>query len=71
MCKFLFVVGIFKQPEDIDVHQEFYGKMKFYVRQVNPNNYRTVLKAIRQKDIYNVIVDISSIKIHMFLRAVI
>lgn len=71
MCKFLFVVGIFKQPEDIDVYQEFYGKMKFYVRQVNPNNYRTVLKAIRQKDIYNVIVDISSIKIHLFLRVVI
>lgn len=63
-------VAVFREPEDINDGQGYHKRIKFYVRQVNPNNYRTVLKAIRQKDIFNVIVDIGSTKIHMFLRAV-
>lgn len=43
---------------------------EMYIRQVTPDTYRQVLRAIRQKEIYKIIVDTNSENIKLFFRAV-
>ena len=43
---------------------------EMYIRQVTPDTYRQVLRAIRQKEIYKIIVDTNSENIKSFFRAV-
>lgn len=44
--------------------------MEVYIRQTVPDTYRLVLKEIRQKEIYNLIVDTNPKNIHRFFRSV-
>lgn len=41
-----------------------------YIRQASPDSYRHVLREIRQKEIYNLIVDTSPLHTAAFFRAV-
>ena len=43
---------------------------EMYIRQVTPDTYRQVLRAIRQKEIYKIIIDTNSENIKSFFRAV-
>ncbi|XP_050440989.1 glutamate receptor ionotropic, kainate 2-like [Adelges cooleyi] len=46
------------------------SKADFYIRQVDPNTHRQVLKEIKDKHIYNVIVDVHSNNINGFFRSI-
>ncbi|KAM7341356.1 glutamate receptor ionotropic, kainate 2-like isoform 3-T3 [Cochliomyia hominivorax] len=43
---------------------------EMYIRQVTPDTYRQVLRAIRQKEIYKIIVDTNPENINLFFRAI-
>ncbi|CAH2002859.1 unnamed protein product [Acanthoscelides obtectus] len=45
-------------------------KIEIYIRQANPSSYRQVLKEIRQKEIYKLIVDTNPKHILQFFRAI-
>lgn len=45
-------------------------RAEMYIRQATPDTYREVLKDIRQKEIYKLIVDTNSKFISLFFRAV-
>jgi len=42
--------------------------LEIYIRQTNPSNYRTVLREIKKKDIFNIIVDTNPDNINLFFR---
>lgn len=44
--------------------------MEFLIRQGSPETYRAILKEIKQKEIYNVIVDTKPEHMNHFLRGV-
>lgn len=44
--------------------------MEVYIRQTVPDTYRLVLKEIRQKEIYNLIIDTNPKNIDKFFRSV-
>ena len=44
--------------------------MEFLIRQGNTNNYREILKEIKNKEIYNIIVDTQPAHMNHFLRGV-
>lgn len=46
------------------------GNFEMYIRQASPTTYRQVLKEIRQKDIFKIIVDTNPSNIYFFFRAV-
>lgn len=46
------------------------SRAEMYVRRATPDTYREVLKDIRQKEIYKLIVDTSSQHMSKFFRAV-
>lgn len=45
--------------------------MEVYIRQTVPDTYRLVMKEIRQKEIYNLIIDTNPKDINKFFRSVI
>lgn len=45
-------------------------RTEMYIRQANPETYRQVLRAIRQKEIYKIIVDTNPSNIKTFFRSV-
>jgi len=44
--------------------------LEIYIRQTNPANYRTVLREIKKKDIFNIIVDTNPSNINLFFRVI-
>ena len=42
--------------------------IEIYIRQTNPANYRTVLREIKNKEIFNIIVDTDKEHIQLFFR---
>lgn len=59
--------GAFKQQ---DLMKTAERGMEVYIRQTVPDTYRLVLKEIRQKEIYNLIIDTNPKNIHRFFRSV-
>lgn len=45
-------------------------RTEMYIRQATPDTYRQVLRAIRQREIYKIIVDTNPENIKSFFRAV-
>ena len=45
-------------------------QMEFLIRQGNTENYRDILKEIKNKEIYNIIVDTQPAHMNLFLRGV-
>ena len=45
-----------------------YKNVEIYIRQTHPSNYRTVLREIKSKQIYNIIVDTNNDHIQKFFR---
>lgn len=62
------ISGLFKQQELMKATP--ISKAEMYIRQVTPNTYREVLKEIRQKEIYKLIVDTNPAHMNQFFRAV-
>lgn len=62
------ISGLFKQQELMKATP--ISKAEMYIRQVSPNTYREVLKEIRQKEIYKLIVDTNPAHMNQFFRAV-
>lgn len=61
-------IGLFRQQEFL--RSSTSGNFEMYIRQAGPTAYRQVLKEIRQKDIYKIIVDTNPSNIYFFFRAV-
>ncbi|XP_034111918.2 LOW QUALITY PROTEIN: glutamate receptor ionotropic, kainate 2 [Drosophila nasuta] len=60
--------GLFKQQDLI--HSSAEMKTEMYIRQANPETYRQVLRAIRQKEIYKIVVDTNPTNIKTFFRSI-
>ncbi|XP_043071805.1 glutamate receptor ionotropic, kainate 2 isoform X2 [Drosophila grimshawi] len=60
--------GLFKQQDLI--HSSAEMRTEMYIRQANPETYRQVLRAIRQKEIYKIIVDTNPTNIKAFFRSI-
>ncbi|XP_030379355.1 glutamate receptor ionotropic, kainate 2 isoform X1 [Scaptodrosophila lebanonensis] len=60
--------GLFKQ-QDL-MHSSTEMRTEMYIRQANPDTYRQVLRAIRQKEIYKIIVDTNPTNIKAFFRSI-
>ncbi|BFG06645.1 glutamate receptor ionotropic kainate 2 [Drosophila madeirensis] len=52
------------------MHSSNEMKTEMYIRQASPESYRGVLRAIRQKEIYKIIVDTSPSNIKQFFRSI-
>ncbi|XP_017155752.1 glutamate receptor ionotropic, kainate 2 isoform X4 [Drosophila miranda] len=52
------------------MHSSNEMKTEMYIRQASPETYRQVLRAIRQKEIYKIIVDTSPSNIKTFFRSI-
>ncbi|KAH8342744.1 hypothetical protein KR084_005637, partial [Drosophila pseudotakahashii] len=52
------------------MHSSTETKTEMYIRQASPDSYRQVLRAIRQKEIYKIIVDTSPSHIKTFFRSI-
>ncbi|XP_044316489.1 glutamate receptor ionotropic, kainate 1 isoform X3 [Drosophila rhopaloa] len=52
------------------MHSSTETKAEMYIRQASPESYRQVLRAIRQKEIYKIIVDTSPSHIKTFFRSI-
>lgn len=65
---FLKLSGLFKLQDLVKAPP--ISKMEMYIRQANPSTYRHVLKEIRQKEIYKLIVDTNPDHTYAFFRAV-
>lgn len=63
-----FILGLFKLQELVKTPST--AKTEMYIRQAGPESYRQVLKEVRQKEIYKLIVDTNPKHIHRFFRAV-
>ncbi|KAF6208034.1 hypothetical protein GE061_016484 [Apolygus lucorum] len=46
------------------------SRTEMYIRQANPNSYRHVLREIRQKEIFKLIVDTNPANMNLFFRAI-
>lgn len=64
----MLVLGLFKLQELVKSRAA--ARTEMYIRQAGPDTYRQVLREIRQKDIYKLIVDTSEKHMHQFFRAV-
>ncbi|KAH8272463.1 hypothetical protein KR044_005141, partial [Drosophila immigrans] len=60
--------GLFKQQDLI--HSSAEMRTEMYIRQATPETYRQVLRAIRQKEIYKIIVDTNPTNIKTFFRSI-
>uniref|UniRef100_A0A1A9WRS3 Glutamate receptor ionotropic, kainate 2 n=1 Tax=Glossina brevipalpis TaxID=37001 RepID=A0A1A9WRS3_9MUSC len=60
--------GLFKQQDLMYTTADLRTEM--YIRQAAPDTYRQVLRAIRQKEIYKIIVDTNPINIKSFFRSI-
>lgn len=60
--------GLFRQQELMKASPT--SKAEMYIRQATPETYRQVLKEIRQKEIYKLIVDTNPRYMNQFFRAV-
>ncbi|XP_054746114.1 glutamate receptor ionotropic, kainate 2 [Anastrepha obliqua] len=60
--------GLFNQQDPMHLTADFRTEM--YIRQASPETYRQVLHAIRQKEIYKIIVDTNPTNINTFFRAI-
>lgn len=68
---FLKILGLFKQQEFMkSTPTSPSSRAEMYVRQATPDTYREVLKDIRQKEIYKLIIDTNSQYMSKFFRAV-
>lgn len=67
LCPYIFT-GLFKQQDLI--HSSAEMRTEMYIRQANPETYRQVLRAIRQKEIYKIIVDTNPSNVKTFFRSV-
>lgn len=66
-----FSLGLFKQQEFMkSTPTSPSTRAEMYVRQATPETYREVLKDIRQKEIYKLIIDTNSQYMSKFFRAV-
>ncbi|KAH8269816.1 hypothetical protein KR018_012143, partial [Drosophila ironensis] len=52
------------------MHSSTETKAEMYIRQASPDSYRQVLRAIRQKEIYKIIVDTNPIHIRKLFRSI-
>ncbi|XP_017130884.2 glutamate receptor ionotropic, kainate 1 isoform X3 [Drosophila elegans] len=52
------------------MHSSTETKAEMYIRQASPESYRQVLRAIRQKEIYKIIVDTNPLHIKTFFRSI-
>ncbi|XP_044251333.1 glutamate receptor ionotropic, kainate 2 isoform X1 [Drosophila takahashii] len=52
------------------MHSSTETKTEMYIRQASPDSYRQVLRAIRQKEIYKIIVDTNPSHIKTFFRSI-
>ncbi|XP_039496288.1 glutamate receptor ionotropic, kainate 2 isoform X6 [Drosophila santomea] len=52
------------------MHSSTEAKAEMYIRQASPDSYRQVLRAIRQKEIYKIIVDTNPSHIKTFFRSI-
>lgn len=62
------ILGLFKLHELVKTPTSSRNEM--YIRQAGPDSYRQVLKEIRQKEIFKLIVDTNPKHIQRFFRAV-
>lgn len=62
------ILGLFKQQELMKSVSQ--TKAEMYIRQAVPETYRQVLKEIRQKEIYKLIIDTNPEHIQKLFRAV-
>ncbi|KAL9888720.1 glutamate receptor ionotropic, kainate 2 isoform X3 [Glossina fuscipes] len=60
--------GLFKQQDLMYTTADLRTEM--YIRQASPDTYRQILRAIRQKEIYKIIVDTNPINIKSFFRSI-
>ncbi|XP_044736888.1 glutamate receptor ionotropic, kainate 2 [Chrysoperla carnea] len=60
--------GLFKLQELVKSRAA--AKTEMYIRQAGPDSYRQVLREIRQKEIYKLIVDTNPKHMHQFFRAI-
>lgn len=66
-----YITGLFKQQEFMkSTPTSPSTRAEMYVRQATPETYREVLKDIRQKEIYKLIIDTNSQYMSKFFRAV-
>lgn len=64
-------IGLIKQQEFMkSTPTSPSSRAEMYIRQATPDTYREVLKDIRQKEIYKLIVDTDSQHMSKFFRAV-
>ncbi|XP_039967635.1 glutamate receptor ionotropic, kainate 1-like [Bactrocera tryoni] len=61
-------LGIFNHQDLLHVTADI--RTELYIRQTSPKTYRQVLRAIRMKDIYKIIVDTNPTNINAFFRAI-
>ncbi|XP_049315539.1 glutamate receptor ionotropic, kainate 2 isoform X3 [Bactrocera dorsalis] len=61
-------LGIFNHQDLLHVTADI--RTELYIRQTSPKTYRQVLRAIRMKDIYKIIVDTNPKTINAFFRAI-
>ena len=66
----LIFAGLFKQQELMKSSSPT-EKMEVYIRQATADTYRQVLREIRQKEIYKLIIDTNPKHINKFFRTVI
>lgn len=62
------ILGLFKQQEFMKTTSA--SSFEMYIRQASPTTYRQVLREIRQKEIFKIIVDTNPANIYFFFRAV-
>lgn len=60
--------GLFKQQELMKTSPT--SRAEMYIRQALPETYRQVLREIRQKEIYKLIIDTNPKHMNAFFRAV-
>ncbi|XP_069968715.1 glutamate receptor ionotropic, kainate 2 isoform X3 [Bactrocera oleae] len=61
-------LGIFNHQDLVHVTADI--RTELYIRQTSPKTYRQVLRAVRMKDIYKIIVDTNPTNINAFFRAI-
>lgn len=65
------ILGLFKQQEFMkSTPTSPSSRAEMYIRQATPETYREVLKDVRQKEIYKLIIDTNSQHMAKFFRAV-
>lgn len=72
MKMYMTVAGLFKLQELVKTPtgRSSSGRLDVYIRQATPATYRHVLREVRHKDIFKLIVDTNPHHINHFFRAV-